>query len=47
MGSGLWFITILKEQSWIGVLLGLVLFGLLFWLKKWLVKKLMPDAEAD
>ncbi|MEJ2454378.1 MAG: hypothetical protein P8103_09510 [Candidatus Thiodiazotropha sp.] len=47
MGSGLWFITILKEQPWIGVALGLVLFALLFWFKKWLARKLMPDQEAD
>ena len=41
MGSGLWFITILKEQPWIGLLIGIVLFLLLFWAKKWLVAKLM------
>jgi hypothetical protein len=47
MGSGLWFITILKQQPWMGVVSGLVLFALLFWLKKWLAKKLMPDEETD
>ena len=26
MGSGLWFITILKEQPWIGVAVGIILF---------------------
>ncbi|MBV2090797.1 MAG: hypothetical protein KUF72_07890 [Candidatus Thiodiazotropha sp. (ex Ctena orbiculata)] len=41
MGSGLWFITILKEQPWIGLVIGIVLFLLLFWAKKWLVAKLM------
>lgn len=43
MGSGLWFITILKEQPWIGLLIGIVLFLLLFWVKKWLVAKLMSS----
>ena len=42
MGSGLWFITILKEQPWIGVAGGIILFLLLFMAKRWLVKKLMP-----
>lgn len=41
MGSGMWFITILKEQPWIGLVFGMVLFLLLFMLKKWLVKKMM------
>ena len=47
MGNGIWFITILKQQPWIGVTLGLVLFLLLFWVKRWLAKKLMTDQEAD
>jgi ABC-type uncharacterized transport system permease subunit len=47
MGSGLWFITILKEQPWIGLLAGMLLFLLLFWLKKWLAKKLVADQETD
>lgn len=47
MGSGLWFITILKEQPWIGLAAGIILFFLLFLLKKWLMKKLMADQEAD
>ncbi len=47
MGSGLGFITILKDQPWIGVAAGLLLFLLLFWAKKWLVKKLMADQESD
>ncbi len=47
MGSGVWFITILKEQPWIGLVIGTMLFLLLFWLKRWLVKKLMADQEAD
>lgn len=47
MGSGLWFITILKEQPWIGMLLGIILFLLLFLAKRWLAKKLMPDQETD
>ena len=46
MGSGIWFITILKEQPWIGAVAGIVLFLLLFWLKKWLVKKLMAGQEG-
>ncbi|MCG7898305.1 MAG: hypothetical protein JAY99_10855 [Candidatus Thiodiazotropha lotti] len=41
MGSGLWFITILKEQPWIGLIVGIILFLLLFLAKKWLVAKLM------
>jgi ABC-type uncharacterized transport system permease subunit len=47
MGNGLWFITILKEQPWIGIVFGILLFLLLFWLKKWAVKKLMADQESD
>jgi flagellar biogenesis protein FliO len=47
MGKGLWFITILKEQPWIGVAIGILLFLLLFLGKRWLVKKLMTDQEAD
>ena len=47
MGSGLWFITILKEQPWIGVAVGIILFLLLFTAKRWLAKKLMPDQESD
>jgi flagellar biogenesis protein FliO len=47
MGNGLWFITILKEQPWIALVVGMILFLLLFWVKKWLVKKLMADQEAD
>ncbi|MEJ2394919.1 MAG: hypothetical protein P8045_12930 [Candidatus Thiodiazotropha sp.] len=47
MGSGLWFITILKEQPWIGLVMGMVLFLLLFLIKRWVVKKLMADQEAD
>jgi ABC-type uncharacterized transport system permease subunit len=47
MGSGLWFITILKEQPWIGLAIGIVLFLLLFLVKRWVVKKLMADQEAD
>lgn len=47
MGSGLWFITILKEQPWIGLAIGMVLFLLLFLIKRWVVKKLMAGQEAD
>jgi ABC-type uncharacterized transport system permease subunit len=47
MGKGLWFITILKEQPWIGLAIGIVLFYLLFLFKRWLVKKLMLDQELD
>jgi hypothetical protein len=47
MGNGLWLITILKEQPWIGAAIGLVLFLLLFWLKRWLVRTLMAGQEAD
>jgi flagellar biogenesis protein FliO len=47
MGSGLWFITILKEQPWIGLAIGMVLFLLLFLIKRWVVKKLMADQESD
>jgi flagellar biogenesis protein FliO len=47
MGNGLWFITILKEQPWIGLVVGMVLFLLLFWVKRWVVKKLMADQETD
>jgi hypothetical protein len=47
MGSGIWFITILKEQPWIAVGAGIILFLLLFWLKKWLVKKLMTEQEGE
>jgi flagellar biogenesis protein FliO len=47
MGNGLWFITILKEQPWIALAVGMILFLLLFWVKKWLVKKLMTDQETD
>jgi phosphatidylglycerophosphatase A len=43
MGGGLWFITILKEQPWIGIVAGIILFLLLFLLKKWLVAKLMGN----
>ncbi|MEJ2619742.1 MAG: hypothetical protein P8163_05660 [Candidatus Thiodiazotropha sp.] len=46
MGSGLWFITILKEQPWIGLVLGIILFLLLFLVKKWLVAKLM-NSEGE
>ena len=47
MGNGLWFITILKEQPWIGLVVGIILFLLLFLAKRWLVKKLMADQESD
>lgn len=47
MGSGLWFITILKEQPWIGLVAGTMLFLLLFWVKRLVVKKLMADQETD
>jgi ABC-type uncharacterized transport system permease subunit len=47
MGNALWFITILKEQPWIGIVFGIFLFLLLFWLKKWAAKKLMADQESD
>jgi ABC-type uncharacterized transport system permease subunit len=47
MGNGLWFITILKEQPWIGIAFGILLFLLLFWLKKWAAKKLMADQESE
>lgn len=45
MGSGIWLITILKEQPWIGVVFGLVFFLALFLLKKWLVMKMTIDKE--
>lgn len=47
MGKGLWFITILKQQPWIGMAFGIFLFSLLFWLKRWAAKKLMADQEGD
>ncbi|MGD8908446.1 MAG: hypothetical protein PVF13_02800 [Chromatiales bacterium] len=47
MGNGLWFITILKEQPWIALIVGIVLFLLLFWVKRWVVKKLMAEQESD
>ncbi|MET0067914.1 MAG: hypothetical protein ABW076_16340 [Candidatus Thiodiazotropha sp.] len=47
MGNGLWFITILKEQPWIGLVAGMVLFLLLFMLKKWLVAKMMGSQEEN
>ncbi|MEJ2612944.1 MAG: hypothetical protein P8179_23510 [Candidatus Thiodiazotropha sp.] len=47
MGNGLWFITILKEQPWIGIGIGILLFGLVFLLKKWLVKKMMGSEEES
>jgi len=45
MGSTVWFITILKEQPWIGIVAGIILFFLLFVLKKWFVRKLMVNNE--
>ena len=47
MGNSLWFITILKEQPWIGLAIGLALFLLLFWFKRWLVRTLMVGQETD
>jgi flagellar biogenesis protein FliO len=47
MGSGLWFITILKEQPWIGLVIGIILFLLLFLAKRWLFKKLMADQKSE
>ena len=47
MGNGLWFITILKPQPWIGVMLGLLIFSLLLWFKKWLAERLLTDQESD
>jgi phosphatidylglycerophosphatase A len=46
MGKGIWLITILKEHPWVGIVAGIILFLLLFMLKKWLVKKLMPETEG-
>jgi type IV secretory pathway TrbD component len=45
MGNGLWFISILKEQPWIGVGIGIILFLIMFMIKKWLAKKLMGSEE--
>ncbi|MEN8180490.1 MAG: hypothetical protein ABFS39_17970 [Pseudomonadota bacterium] len=45
MGNGIWLITILKEQPWIGLAFGLALFLALFLLKKWLVMKMAADKE--
>jgi phosphatidylglycerophosphatase A len=47
MGNGVWFITILKEQPWIGFMAGILLFLLLYLTKKWLIKKLMTDQNVD
>jgi ABC-type uncharacterized transport system permease subunit len=47
MGNGLWFITILKEQPWIGLAVGIALFLLIFLAKRWVAKKLMADQESD
>jgi flagellar biogenesis protein FliO len=46
MGNGIWLITILKEQPWIGIVAGIILFLLLILLKKWIVKKLMPENDG-
>ncbi len=46
MGSGLWLITILKEQPWIGLIVGLALFLALFALKKWLFAKMESNNES-
>ncbi|MES9939899.1 MAG: hypothetical protein ABW104_05540 [Candidatus Thiodiazotropha sp. 6PLUC2] len=47
MGSGLWFITILKENPWIGIVVGILLFLMMFMMKKWLVKKMMGSEEES
>lgn len=47
MGNGLWFITILKEQPWIGLIAGTMLFLLLFLVKRWVAKKLMAEPEGE
>ena len=47
MGDSLWFITILKEQPWIGLVIGIILFLLLFWFKRWVAKRLMADKDAN
>jgi hypothetical protein len=45
MGNGLWFITILKDNPWIGIIAGILLFLLFFVFKKWLFAKLMKGEE--
>ena len=45
MGSGLGFITILKDHPWIGIVIGIILFLLMFMMKKWIVKKMMESEE--
>lgn len=47
MGSGLWFITILKENPWIGIVIGILLIMLMFMIKKWLVKKMLSSEEKS
>lgn len=45
MGSTVWVITILKERPWIGIVVGIILFFILFVLKRWFVRKLMIDEK--
>ena len=54
MGNTLWFITILKEKPWIGMLIGLAFMAVMFLSKNLIVylymknqekKKALEDAE--
>ena len=45
MGNTLWFITILKEQPWIGVLIGLSFFTVMFLSKNLIVYLYSRNSE--
>jgi hypothetical protein len=47
MGNGLWFVTILKDQPWVALVIVLVITALVFLAKRWVAKKLMGDQAAD
>lgn len=45
MGGSMWFITILKEQPWIGIIIGLFFFAFMF-LSKNLIVYLYSRSQA-
>ena len=52
MGNSLWFITILKDKPWLGVIIGLCFFAFMFLSKNLIVylysrNKAKQEREAD